>query len=83
MVEKKLLMKSSLETNQVAKLVQNANNYKAELNISTMGKNANVKSIMGVISLGMLDGVEITISGKGDDEVEAIDFIYGFLSKLI
>ncbi len=83
MVEKKLLMRTSLETSQVAMLVQNANTYRSELHITSTGKVANLKSIMGVISLGMLDGIEIAIQGEGDDEAVAVEYVYNFLSKLI
>ncbi|MFV0440062.1 MAG: HPr family phosphocarrier protein [Lachnospirales bacterium] len=82
MTEKKLQMNTSIETNQVAMLVQKANAYSSEIHISTEGKVANVKSIMGVISLGMLDNFEITVSANGADEKEAVDFVYNFLLSL-
>ncbi len=83
MIEKKVIMSSSLETNQVAMLVQKCNNYKSDINLYVQEKTANAKSIMGVISLGMLDGKEITVEAKGDDEQAAVEFVHNYLATLI
>jgi len=37
------------------------------------GKKVNAKSIMGVMSLAVSQGTEITISAQGDDAQEAVD----------
>ncbi len=83
MVEKKIVMNSSLETNQVALLVQKCNGYKSEINLYVQEKAANAKSIMGVISLGMLDDKEITIAVDGQDEQRAMDFVHNYLATLV
>ncbi len=81
-MEKKIIMSSSLETNQVAMLVQKCNNYQCDINLYLENKMANAKSIMGVISLGMLDGKEITIEAKGSDEQNAVEFVHNYLATL-
>ncbi len=83
MVEKKIVMSSSLETNQVALLVQKCNSFKSDINLYVQEKSANAKSIMGVISLGMLDDQEITIAIDGQDEDSAMKFVHNYLATLV
>ncbi len=83
MVEKKIVMSSSLETNQVALLVQKCNSFKSDINLYVQEKTANAKSIMGVISLGMLDDQEITIAINGQDEESAMKFVHNYLATLV
>ncbi|PWZ94664.1 phosphocarrier protein HPr, partial [Staphylococcus pseudintermedius] len=45
------------------------------------GKKVNLKSIMGVMSLGVGKDAEITIYADGSDEKSAIDAITEVLSK--
>ena len=47
-------------------------NLKSEVNITFKGREVNMKSIMGVMSLGIPTQSEITISCNGDDEDAAI-----------
>ena len=51
---------------------------KLQLNINN--KNINLKSIMGVISIGNLVGHDVVISADGPDEEEALEAIVEFLS---
>lgn len=52
--------------------VNAASKFKSEVNISSKGREVNMKSIMGVMSLGIPTQSEITISAEGEDEVAAI-----------
>lgn len=52
--------------------VNAASKFKSEIKIAFKGKSVNMKSIMGVMSLGIPTQSEITISAEGDDEEEAI-----------
>lgn len=52
--------------------VNAASKFKSEVNISYNGREVNMKSIMGVMSLGIPTNAEITISCNGDDEDAAI-----------
>ncbi|MGP7819170.1 phosphocarrier protein HPr [Niallia sp. 01092] len=53
-------------------LVSTASKYTSEVQIAYNGKSVNLKSIMGVMSLGVPKGGEITISATGDDAAEAV-----------
>lgn len=53
-------------------LVQTASKYDADVNLEYNGKTVNLKSIMGVMSLGIPQGSQIKIEASGADEAEAI-----------
>lgn len=53
-------------------LVQEATKFESDITISGNGKDANLKSIMSVMSLGVRTGEEITITAKGADEADAL-----------
>lgn len=52
--------------------VNAASKFKSEVKITYKGRSVNMKSIMGVMSLGIPTQSEVTISAEGDDEEEAI-----------
>ncbi|OXS78403.1 phosphocarrier protein HPr [Domibacillus enclensis] len=56
-------------------LVQAASKYSSDVNLEFNGKKVNLKSIMGVMSLGIGKGAEIVISADGNDEEAAINAI--------
>lgn len=52
--------------------VNAASKFKSEIKISYKGKVVNMKSIMGVMSLGIPTQSEIVISAEGEDQDDAI-----------
>lgn len=62
-------------------LVQAASKYNSEITLEYQGKSVNLKSIMGVMSLGVGQGSDVTISAEGSDEAEAIEGIEETLKK--
>lgn len=73
-------IKSGLEARPVAVLVQVASQYESKIYVESGSKKFNAKSIMGMMTLGLSEGEEITISAEGSDEKEAIDDIEKYLS---
>jgi phosphocarrier protein HPr len=55
--------------------VNAASKFKCEVKVSFKGRSVNMKSIMGVMSLGIPTQSEITITCEGDDEAVAINTI--------
>lgn len=55
--------------------VNAASKFKSEIKISYKGKSVNMKSIMGVMSLGIPTQSEIIVSAEGEDEEEAVTTI--------
>ncbi len=76
----KIQLKNGLEARPVAMLVQVASQYESTVYLETDRKKVNAKSIMGMMSLGLDNGAEITIVADGKDEEEAIVHIEKFLS---
>lgn len=62
-------------------LVQAASKFNSDINLEYNGKSVNLKSIMGVMSLGVGQGADVTISAEGDDEKEALAAIAETMSK--
>ncbi|SFK24162.1 phosphocarrier protein [Halobacillus dabanensis] len=56
-------------------LVQVAGKYQSDVNIEYNGKSVNMKSIMGVMSLGIPSGAEVTFKAEGSDEAEAVEAV--------
>jgi phosphocarrier protein HPr len=53
-------------------LVQTAGKYESDVNVEYNGKTVNLKSIMGIMSLGIPSGASIDITADGSDEEEAL-----------
>ena len=65
----------------LAELVGLANQFTSRIFIDMEGRRVNVKSIMGVMGLGLDQDKMITIEAEGEDEGEAIAAIEDFLTK--
>ncbi|MBL1229028.1 phosphocarrier protein HPr [Enterococcus sp. BWB1-3] len=62
-------------------LVQTASKFNSDINLEYKGKSVNLKSIMGVMSLGVGQGSDVTISVDGVDEAEAMAAIVDTMKK--
>ncbi|KGX94036.1 phosphocarrier protein HPr [Pontibacillus halophilus JSM 076056 = DSM 19796] len=56
-------------------LVQEAGKYSSEITLEYNGKSVNLKSIMGIMSLGIPNGAEVTFAAEGEDEEAALKAI--------
>ena len=59
----------------IALLVQEASQYASTIYIQVGEKHINAKSIMGMMSLSLADGEEITVVTDGEDEQRAAEGI--------
>jgi len=62
-------------------LVQQASKFNSDITLDYKGKSVNLKSIMGVMSLGVGKGAEVSITADGADEKEAIEGIEDTIKK--
>lgn len=53
--------------------IQKANSYKCSIWVEKDYRRVNAKSLLGVLSLGIVNGMTITLIADGADEKEAID----------
>lgn len=67
MISKKIVIKipTGLEARPVALLVQVASQYESNVYVECEDKKVNAKSIMGMMSLGLPAGEEITVTTDG------------------
>ena len=64
----------------IALLVQEASQYASTIYIQVGEKHINAKSIMGMMSLSLADGEEITVVTDGEDEQRAAEGIKTFFA---
>jgi phosphotransferase system HPr (HPr) family protein len=76
----KIQLSNGLEARPVALLVQVASQYDSTVYLETQDKRINAKSIMGMMSLGLNSGEEVTIICEGADEETASVEVEKFLS---
>ncbi len=53
--------------------IQKSNEFKAGIWVEKNDRRVNAKSLLGVLSLGITKGTQITIIADGSDEEEALD----------
>ena len=80
MVTSKIKVASDFEARSLALFVQKACKFSSQIKVSIGDKTVNAKSIMGVISLGISDGEELTVAADGVDEKEALKELTEFIS---
>lgn len=61
-----------LHARAAALFVRRANQFSSDITLTSRGEEVNGKSIIGIMSLGIFSGQEITISAEGSDEDAAI-----------
>ena len=64
-----------LHARAAAKLVERANGFESDVQLSHQHKTVNGKSIMGVLMLAASRGTELTIATEGRDASEALQGI--------
>lgn len=74
-------LNTGLEARPVAQLVQVASQFNSEIYVESGTKKVNAKSIMGMMTLGLDMGEEITLSAHGEDEVEAMTSMEEYLNS--
>jgi phosphocarrier protein len=77
----KITSESGLHARPATVLVQAVSKFQSEINLEYKGKIVNLKSIMGVMSLGVPEGAEIIVMAEGSDEYEALKAIEEAIKK--
>lgn len=68
----KITNNSGLHARPAMFFIQKANSYKCHVWVENGDRKVSAKSLLGVLSLGIAKGMEITIITDGEDEEEAI-----------
>ena len=61
--------------------IQKANEFKCGIWVEKEERRVNAKSLLGVLSLGIVKGTEITLIADGSDEEEAIEALVKLISS--
>ena len=61
--------------------IQKANEFKSSIWVEKEDRRVNAKSLLGVLSMGIVQGTEITIVAEGPDEVVAADSLAELISS--
>lgn len=72
-------VKAKADVSPVAMLVQLASRFESEIYIEDGSKRFNAKSIMGMMTLGLEEGKQLSLTATGADENEAIKEIADYL----
>lgn len=84
MVSKEVIVRSStgLHARPATLLVKKASSFKSDVTVEFNGKKANVKSLIGVLSLGVTKDSKIKVIVSGDDEALALEEIVKLIESI-
>lgn len=84
MIAKEVCVKNSsgLHARPATLLVKKASSFKSDISIEFNGKKANVKSLIGVLSLGVSKDANVKVIASGDDEALAAEEIAKLIENL-
>ncbi len=64
--------KQGIHARPASLFVQTASKFKSKIKIKAKGKEVDAKSILMIMSMGLVKGTEITLVAEGPDEAEAV-----------
>jgi len=73
-------LETGLQARPAAQFVQEANKYASDLFLEKDGKRINAKSIMGLMTLALAKGEQVTIIADGQDEEVAVKALAQFIT---
>jgi phosphocarrier protein HPr len=84
MIEKNITIvnNTGIHARPASQLVKLINTFKSDVKIVNENKTANAKSIINIMSMGLIQGSEITVRIDGEDEKAAMEGIENFISNL-
>ena len=71
----KMTHEYGMHARPAARLVKTACRYEAEISVGFQGVVVNAKSILGILSLGIVCGEQVAIVADGEDASEAVQAI--------
>ena len=72
---------SGLHNKQATYFIQKANDYRSSIWIEADERKINAKSLLGVLSMAIVTGTEVTITAEGTDEEEAVRTLTDMLQE--
>lgn len=72
---------SGLHNKQTTYFVQKANEFESNIRLESGSRKMNAKSLLGIMSLGVVSGATVTLSAEGPDEEAAVTALEELLQK--
>ena len=74
---------TGLHNTAAAIFIQKANEFSSQNWVEVEERRVNAKSLLGLLSLGVMQGTRVRISAEGADEKEAVDALVDQLSVAV
>ena len=72
---------SGLHNRQATYFVQKANEFESSIWLESANRKMNAKSLLGIMSLGIITGAVVTLSAMGPDAEEAVNALEALLQR--
>ena len=72
---------SGLHNKQVTYFVQKANEFRSSVWLESENRRMNAKSLLGIMSLGIVTGAIVTLSAEGPDAEDAVNALDTMLQR--
>ena len=83
MISREVTIKNSigLHARPATFFIQKANSYKSSVWVGKDDRRVNAKSLLGVLSMGIVKGTVVTIIADGEEEAVAVEGLIELISK--
>lgn len=83
MYSKEVLVRceSGLHNRQATYFVQKANEFESSITVESENRQMNAKSLLGIMSLGIVTGATVTLLAKGEDAEAAVNALEELLQR--
>ena len=83
MISKEVIVRceSGLHNKQATYFVQKANEFACSIWIESENRKMNAKSLLGIMSLGIITGATVVVSASGPDAEEAVNALEVLLQR--
>ena len=72
---------SGLHNKQATYFVQKANEFSSSVWLESDNRKMNAKSLLGIMSLGIVPGAQVTLTAMGSDEEAAVNALETLLQR--
>lgn len=72
---------SGLHNRQATYFVQKANEFVSSIWVESMNRKMNAKSLLGIMSLGIVTGASVVLSASGPDAEDAVNALEALLQR--
>mgnify|MGYP003532724210 FL=1 len=83
MIEKEIVVRceSGLHNKQATYFVQKANEFECSIWLESSNRKMNAKSLLGIMSMGIITGTTVTLSAMGPDAEAAVNALDTLLQR--